>query len=757
MADISAAIGELALTAASAKIALDAFDHSARGANSDLRQLDSSIERLTSAMRDLQSSINVAHQAGPSSSSSSTAKESAENSQAIAQVAASISNAAGPLQRLGATMVGMVNQVGGTITTLARRIDASMKFDTSITALDKLRESASNNFRKMLIDAGKAALAIQNYFSSSGDVARHSLMQLTGSNFGPAVSSALTLNRAVGAIRPTTVSATGAVVAFGRQLLIALGVFGVAFKVVQFFHTAIGEASAFSETIDKVNTVFGAAAGTILSQSDAMAAKFGIAKREFSDAAASIGEMGLAARMSQKDAAAFGVQFAKLAADFASQDNLSFEEAAAKLRSALAGESEPLRRYGVLIDEDTVKLYAYASGLAKAGHELTNSQKVQARAALIMQGLSRVQGDLERTSGSAANQFRRAGGGLTNFAQIVGSLLLPAVKQALASFNELLATTIEVFENNKGTFAGWAGNIAEAFDTVAMVARNFGDVWEIVKLTAIEKLSNVMAYLESFRDSLGIIGSWIKDNWMEILANAFNDIGQYFLNLGFNATKLYVALKDLFAGKGFNFDWTPLLTNFKTVAMELPELMKPATVSMEEGIDAAMARIAEREAKLAAQLKANAEKSAGGAGSGAAAASERLLELSKKVKEYIDDAKTPLDKFQEKIKDLQEMRAAKLIDDATFNKVAGGAAQEFARDSNEGRKPYAGALTANSREARSAILEHRMAGDRDPVKQVEKAIREQTAIQKEQLVGIKRLSDILGSKEKTEKELGLPL
>lgn len=121
----------------------------------------------------------------------------------------------------------------------------------------------------------------------------------------------------------------------------------------------------------------------------------------------------------------------KLAYDMASFYDLSNEEAFDKLRSGISGEMEPLKRLGILVDEETVKQYAYANGIANTGDKLTQQQKIMARYGSIMQQTSKAQGDLERTGGSFTNQLKRLQNQTTEVAIEFGKILIPAAQKLI--------------------------------------------------------------------------------------------------------------------------------------------------------------------------------------------------------------------------------------------------------------------------------------------------------------------------------------
>lgn len=151
----------------------------------------------------------------------------------------------------------------------------------------------------------------------------------------------------------------------------------------------------------------------------------------------------------------------KLASDSASFYNVDVSTAETKFRSGMAGESEPLKQWGIMVDETTVKNYAYANGIAKQGEELSITQKVLARYGTIMEQTSVAQGDLARTIDSPVNQIRilkttveGAGIALGQAFQPIQAIVLPLLN-SLAKGAKTAASAIAYFVN---TMPGLATN-----------------------------------------------------------------------------------------------------------------------------------------------------------------------------------------------------------------------------------------------------------------------------------------------------------
>ena len=129
----------------------------------------------------------------------------------------------------------------------------------------------------------------------------------------------------------------------------------------------------------------------------------------------------------------------QLAYDMQSAFNIpTMEQAFMELRSGLTGETEPLRKYGVVITETAIKSYAWAKGIAKAGEELTEQQKVIARYGFILDSLRQIQNNAADTSDSASNRMRSLKDRFYDLSIRVGNMLLPVLERLLTFMNGLL-------------------------------------------------------------------------------------------------------------------------------------------------------------------------------------------------------------------------------------------------------------------------------------------------------------------------------
>ena len=196
-------------------------------------------------------------------------------------------------------------------------------------------------------------------------------------------------------------------------------------------------ASSIEEMQAKSDVVFGQFAGRVRSQLQEFGDEVGRSAFELEGMAASIQDTFVPMGFARGEAADLSVQLTKLATDVASFNNESDPEVMAAFQSALVGNHETVRRFGVIITEATIKQELMRMGITKNIKEVTNAEKVQARLNLLLAGTTDAQGDAARTAGSFANQSRALSASLKDLGNEIGQTLLPAATAFVASLNEM--------------------------------------------------------------------------------------------------------------------------------------------------------------------------------------------------------------------------------------------------------------------------------------------------------------------------------
>lgn len=223
-----------------------------------------------------------------------------------------------------------------------------------------------------------------------------------------------------------------------RKVGLAFAAMGAAATAMalKFTKDAIGAASDMEETISKVGVIFGDTASEIEKFASTAATNLGQSKQEALDAAANFAIFGKAAGLSGQALVDFSVDFVALASDLASFNNTTPEEAIMAIGAALRGEAEPLRRYGVLLNDATLKAAAMELGIYAGNGALTAQQKILAAQQVILEQTGLAQGDFARTSDGLANSQRQIEAAVKDAQVQLGQALLPVMLE-LATFVEM--------------------------------------------------------------------------------------------------------------------------------------------------------------------------------------------------------------------------------------------------------------------------------------------------------------------------------
>ena len=126
---------------------------------------------------------------------------------------------------------------------------------------------------------------------------------------------------------------------------------------------------------------------------------------------------------------------ATFTADFSSFFNVTDDEAFTAIKGALTGETEALKRYGLILNDTTMAEYALSQGIKEKWQNLDTATKMQLRYNKLMEMTTYIQGDASRTIDGYANSLKKAEGLIDNIATAMGRKLLPFATKVVHMFN----------------------------------------------------------------------------------------------------------------------------------------------------------------------------------------------------------------------------------------------------------------------------------------------------------------------------------
>ena len=206
---------------------------------------------------------------------------------------------------------------------------------------------------------------------------------------------------------------------------------------------SIGLASDKAEAASKVNVLFGASADIVTAASEDAATSVGLSSGAYLTAAGDLGNLTTNLGFSGAEAANMSVDMLALAADMGSFNNADTTDVTEAMGAAFRGETEPIRRFGVMLDDASVKAKAVEMGLYDGIGAIDKNAKAQATYALILEQTTAAQGDFARTSDGLANTQKISAAKMDEAWTKVGESLTPIVADLLPIFADGVAWVAE--------------------------------------------------------------------------------------------------------------------------------------------------------------------------------------------------------------------------------------------------------------------------------------------------------------------------
>ena len=142
---------------------------------------------------------------------------------------------------------------------------------------------------------------------------------------------------------------------------------------------------------------------------------------------------------------------ATFTADFSSFFNVTDDEAFTAIKGALTGETEALKKYGLILNDTTMAEYALSKGIKEKWQELDTATKMQLRYNKLMEMTTYIQGDASRTIDGYANSLKKAEGLIDNIATAIGHKLLPFATKVVHMFNGIAEAVDDMLSKKSST------------------------------------------------------------------------------------------------------------------------------------------------------------------------------------------------------------------------------------------------------------------------------------------------------------------
>lgn len=306
--------------------------------------------------------------------------------------------------------------------------------------------------------------------------------------------------------------------AFREALAPAAGLLAGA-GIVQGLRSVLDAASDAQQSVGGVQAVFKQYADEVIKDSQRAEQGLGLSTTAYQELVTISGA--LLKNKGLSDFADQAENLLQIGADLAAQYGGSTKDAVEALNAALRGESDPIERYAISLNETAVNAVLAANGQSKLTGAALEQAKTQARLAIITQQSADAAGAFARESDTQAGAAARTSAQWANMRAELGEKLLPA-EQAFTSFlnnqglpaleatGGAVADAIRFFDGlpapvRAATGALVAFKIAQATGVTGQVASGFNNL--SAALGQIQtRASNATAVYKNFRSELFVAG-----------------------------------------------------------------------------------------------------------------------------------------------------------------------------------------------------------------------------------------------------------
>lgn len=242
----------------------------------------------------------------------------------------------------------------------------------------------------------------------------------------------------------------------------------------KFGSQAIQTASDLEEVQNVVNVSFGSMANEVEAFAKTAIWSFGMSELTAKQTASTFMAMANGMGLAMKDGKNMSLQLTALAGDMASFYNVRQDVAQTALNSVFTGETESLKKFGIVMTEANLSAFALSRGITKSYSAMSQAEKVALRYHYVLKATANAQGDFVRTSGSWANQVRVLKEQFSQLLGILGKGLIQVLTPIVQVLNKLLSYLIAIGNAIAKLFGG--GKITSISNTLGNASGSAGDL-----------------------------------------------------------------------------------------------------------------------------------------------------------------------------------------------------------------------------------------------------------------------------------------
>ena len=206
---------------------------------------------------------------------------------------------------------------------------------------------------------------------------------------------------------------------FRSKLLLASFAIGLVSRTVGKWVKVAADAE---EIQNKFNVVFKESASAVRAFSETLGKAVGRSSIKLQEMLATLQDTFVPMGFARDKAADLSKALVELSVDVASFQNKADDEVLRAFQSAIVGNHEAVRSYGIMLNEATIKAHALEEGIIDTDRELTSQEKILTRVSLLFEMSKDAHGDAENTLMSYSNQLKSCNDNLLDLSKTMGDI-----------------------------------------------------------------------------------------------------------------------------------------------------------------------------------------------------------------------------------------------------------------------------------------------------------------------------------------------
>ena len=255
--------------------------------------------------------------------------------------------------------------------------------------------------------------------------------------------------------------------------IVGAAAFGAA--MVYNMKKSVDAASDLEEVTAKFGTVFKNQIVYAEKNANALVESYGVSTRAAKEYLSSMQDLLVPMGMASNSAAVLSNEVVKLGIDLGSFNNVETERVMLDIQSALVGNFETMKKYGVVLNATVVAHEAMRMGLVKTKDQITAGIRAQAAYSLMVKGSEAAIGDWARTSGGFANQMKQLTSNIEELRAEIGNNLLPIITPMVDNMNKWIKANKEILAQD---MKGWIEGVVTMLKWGAKPIQLWADLWK---------------------------------------------------------------------------------------------------------------------------------------------------------------------------------------------------------------------------------------------------------------------------------------